>query len=207
MSTEKRDRLRLDRTTVLEGALRLVDAEGADSLSMRRLASTLEVPTMSLYSHVRSREDLLTGLSEVMVQRIGMRFGEEPTAALQRLAAGIRRVAHDHPAAFTLVGMRPLRTDTALRVVDAGLGALRAMGLDDPTAVSAYRVLVSYVRGFALSEIATFTLEELPATPPDPAAFPHVSELAGLLADTDRTEAFQLGVDVLISGFANLGTP
>ena len=121
-------RERLTRRRVLEGALLLVDTEGAAALSMRRLAAALGTSPMSLYHHVAGREELLDGLSEIMVGQIGMRFGEEPQAALRRLAHGIRAVALAHPQAFRLVGLRPLRTPSAMTPVEAGLGALRQLG-------------------------------------------------------------------------------
>ena len=197
----------LSRRVVLEGALRLVDTEGAQALTMRRLAGALGVPTMSLYGHVGSREDVLDGMSEIMVEEVELRFGETPADTLRRLGRGIRQVAHRHPAAFQLVGMRPLRTAAALRVVDAGLGSLRALGLEDETAVHAYRVLVSYVRGFALGEIATFTLERPAPSMPDPAVFPHVHELAVPLGAEDREVPFELGLELLVSGFVGLRGP
>ena len=199
-------RERLTRRRVLEGALLLVDTEGAAALSMRRLAAALGTSPMSLYHHVAGREELLDGLSEIMVGQIGMRFGEEPQAALRRLAHGIRAVALAHPQAFRLVGLRPLRTPSAMTPVEAGLGALRQLGLDDETSVQAYRVLVSFARGFALGEIESFTLEERrPAGEPPPedlARFPHIRELAPFLAGGDRGVAFALGVDTLVAGFA-----
>jgi AcrR family transcriptional regulator len=194
----------LSRARVLQAALHLVDTEGPEALSMRRLASALEVATMTIYHHVPGRAELLDGLSEVMVQEIGMRFGEAPDAALRRLAHGIRAVALAHPAAFRLVGMRPLRTTDALAPVDAGLGALRAMGFDDETVVQGYRVLVSFARGFALGEISSFTLEgDAPAAAPpavDPVRFPHIAELGPVLAEPDRDAAFALGVDLVVGG-------
>ena len=200
----------LTRHRVLEAALALVDEHGAQALTMRRLATALEVAPMTLYGHVAGRDELLDGLAEVMVAGIGVRFGDAPLEALRRLAHGIRAVATAHPAAFQLVGMRPLGTGASLAPVEAGLGALRGLGLDDAEAVRAYRVLVGYVRGYALGEIATFTLQRgsqppVPGPAVDPARHPHIAELAPLLASADRDETFALGVEVLLDGFAARG--
>ena len=203
---------RLSRRLVLEAALALVDREGADTLTMRRLAKELDVAAMSLYNHVRGREDLLDGLSEVMVEQIGAmpRGDEAPPDALRRFARGIRAVATAHPAAFQLVGMRPLRTHAALASVEAALGALRQWGLAEAKATHAYRALISFARGFALAEIAGFTLESrarrrladadaatLPAT-----EFPTVVELAPWLRRRAGDAAFEYGLDALLAGIA-----
>ena len=201
----------LTRTRIFEAALALVDREGAGALTMRRLGSELGVAAMSLYNHVASREDLLDGLSEVMVARIDRApAAAEPLDAVRRFTHGIRAVALAHSEVFRLVGMRPLHTEAAFLPVEAALAALRALGLPDDEAVQAYRALVSYARGFALAEIAGFTLEEPadppPATPPrelDPERFPHIAALAPHLAHPDRDAAFAFGMEALLYGCTN----
>ncbi len=172
---------------------------------MRRLGQELGVAAMSIYNHLSGREELLDGLSEVMVERIGMRFGEAPEDALRRFADGIRAVALAHPQAFQLVGMRPLRTREAFASVEAVLGALRSIGLSDEAAVHAYRALASYARGFALSEIAGFTLQsadDRTRSDGQPAAepFPNISELEPLLDEPDHEAAFAFGLELLLAG-------
>ncbi len=198
-------RERLTRRRVLEAALRLVDREGAAALSMRRLGRELDVEAMSLYNHVSGRDEVLDGLSEVMVARIGVAGDSGGWAeALGRFMRGIRAVALAHPAAFQLVGMRPLNTREALPQIEAVLGAMRAGGLDPESASFAYRLAVSYARGFALAEIGGFTLdapgERLRALDLAPEEFPHIVELAPCLSRFDREAAFEFGVDVILAG-------
>lgn len=174
---------------------------------MRRLADDLGVAPMSLYSHVRGREDLLDGLSEAMVDQIGVSsdLGDSsPRTVLRRFAHGIRAVARAHPAAFQLVGMRPLHTRAALVPVETALSALGRLGLGEDEAVHAYRALVSYARGFALAEIAGFTLEgrtapaesgELPAS-----EFPTVARLRAQLVSAPGDAAFEFGLEAILVG-------
>ena len=206
-SAEEPQRERLSRRRVLLAALALVDRVGPDALTMRRLAEELGVAAMSLYHHVHSRDDLLDGLSELLVAEIVVPEGGDvpPGEALRRFAHGVRGVANAHPAAFQLVGMRPLRTPAALVPVEAALSALRRSGLPDDEAVHAYRALVSYARGFALAEIAGFTLESAPPTgalPPAPIdAFPSIRALSPWLDDAGaRDPAFEFGLGALLAG-------
>jgi AcrR family transcriptional regulator len=214
VSAQTRQRSPLTRTHILETALALVDREGADALTMRRLGSELGVAAMSLYNHIAGRDELLDGLAEAMVAQIDTGVvPRQPEDAVRRFTNGIRAVALAHPEAFELVGMRPLHTRAALLPVEAALGALRVMGLPDDDAVHAYRGLVSYARGFALAEIAGFTLEERPETAgtaaPDDLrleTFPHIAELASQLARPDRDAAFAFGLEALLAGLqARLG--
>lgn len=200
-------RERLTRRRVLEAALDLLDREGADALTMRRLGAELGVAAMSIYNHVPGREALLDGLSEVLVGRIGAAPAAGPRELVERFMHGIRAVALAHPDAFRLVGMRPLHTLDALRPVEAVLGALRELGLGAEEATHAYRALLSYARGFALAEIEGFTLE-LPVgagratvDPRDVPAetFPHIAELASELAAPDHDAAFAFGANLLLA--------
>ena len=63
MVTERRRPL--DRRTILEAAVRFVDSEGLDALSMRKLGAELGVEAMSLYNHVPNKGALLDGMVEV----------------------------------------------------------------------------------------------------------------------------------------------
>jgi AcrR family transcriptional regulator len=191
----------LTRTRILESALALVDREGPDALTMRRLGDELGVAAMSLYHHLRGREELLDGLSEIMVGQIDLGdTGTPPRVVLTRFVHGIRAVALAHPAAFGLVGMRPLRSVEALRPIEATLAALRTLGLDAEHAAHAYRALASYARGFALAESSGFTLENEPL-PHLPADTPtNLAELHHQLALTDHDTAFAYGADALLAG-------
>jgi AcrR family transcriptional regulator len=203
---------RLSRQLILDAALSLVDESGAEALTMRRLAETLGVAPMSLYNHVRGREELLDGLAEILVGRIGVPPSEDLPAheLLRRFATGIRTVARAHPDAFELVGMRPLRTRAALRGVETTLAALRRWGLSEQQAPAAYRALVSYARGFALAEIAGFTLEErtrrrtshVAPGELDPGEFPAIAELAPWLSPRAGEATFAYGLEALLAGLA-----
>jgi AcrR family transcriptional regulator len=60
----------LSRERVLLAALRLADAEGLEALSMRNLAQELGVKAMSLYNHVKNKDDLIDGIVDIVVGEI-----------------------------------------------------------------------------------------------------------------------------------------
>src|SRR3546814_4852682 len=69
--------------TVVDAATRLADADGLAAVTIRRLASELEVSTMSVYTHVNSRDDLLVLMADAA--HAGMDRSEEHTSELQSL--------------------------------------------------------------------------------------------------------------------------
>lgn len=121
---------RLSRPIILATALELVDLEGGEALTMRRLGAELGVEAMSLYRHVANKRALVDGVAEQMMAEVDLGRGRSGDWAdtARRLLIGIRAVARAHPAAFELVGMRALNTHVAVRPVERLLADLRAGG-------------------------------------------------------------------------------
>ncbi|HEU0316002.1 MAG TPA: TetR/AcrR family transcriptional regulator C-terminal domain-containing protein [Solirubrobacteraceae bacterium] len=208
---------RLSRPAILATALRLIDNEGADALTMRRLGGELGVEAMSLYRHVASKRALLDGVAEqMMAEVVSYREaqGDDWVERARSLVIGIGAVARRHPEAFELVGMRALNTEVAIRPIEALLAALRAGGFSPDRAVTVYRHLSAYARGYAMSEIVGFTLNPTRADPTALTAgalpadeFPTIHEVAGWLAREPTTDEFVAGLDTIIAGLQQeLGT-
>jgi AcrR family transcriptional regulator len=203
---------RLSRAAIFSCALRLIDAEGAGALTMRRLGAEMGVEAMSLYRHVSSKAALLDGVAaQLMAEHEVGSDDLDWAVTAYRFSLRIREIAQAHPAAFELVGLRALNTVDAMRPVEALLAALRAGGFPPDRAVAAFRLLSGHARGFALSEAAGFTLakpsrasqgdgerltgDKLPAD-----EFPAIHELAGELARKSTEEDFRAGIDTIITG-------
>src|SRR5687767_2370011 len=80
----------LGRETVLAQALVLLDREGPDALTMRRLARHLSVSPMALYNHVSNRQDLLRGIADHLVR--GIEFGSDDPDWRERIRTCFRRL-------------------------------------------------------------------------------------------------------------------
>lgn len=201
---------RLSRPLILAKALALVDEEGADALTMRRLGAELGVEAMSLYRHVENKRSLLDGIAEQLMAEVDSSAAPEGldwAGTARYLATRLRGVALAHPAAFELVGTRALNTSAAVRPVEALLADLRRGGFSPAGAVAAYRLLISYVRGFALGEIAGFTLssaiedparltaDQLPAD-----EFPVIHGLADELLPNPSDAHFHAGLETILDG-------
>ena len=88
----------LTRQRVLEAAVELADRHGIESVCMRRLGQELGVEAMSLYTHVKSKDDLLDGMVEVVMSQIpaaDSRGAWKPT--LRKAILGARDVLLRHP--------------------------------------------------------------------------------------------------------------
>ena len=187
---------KLSRAAIVAAALALLDREGPDALTMRRLGSELGVEAMSLYRHVADRAALLEALAEQLAAEIERHDGEEDWGeALRAFAGELRALARRHPAAFALVGTRVLGTPSQLGPIEALLASLRRGGFTPARAIFAYRLVASYARGYALSEIQGFAIE-----PGSDVSLPAVRALGRRLASEPTEANFRAGMETIVAG-------
>ena len=145
-----------DRDLVVGTAVTIADAEGLTGLSMRRLASELGIPTMSLYRHVADKEELvLLMMDRVMAanpppsrspETDGWRACVEALARLQ-WSMYRRHMWLAQAVSFT----RPLLAPHAMAHTEWAMRALDAPGLDPNTQFRAAVMVANYVRGTAVN--------------------------------------------------------
>lgn len=199
----------LNRVAVLDAAIALVERDGVGALTMRRLGAELGVEAMSLYHHVPNRDAVLTGMAErLMSQLQPAPPGAGWQDAAEWFARQLRVVATSSPQTFALTAMRPLQATGALEPVEALLAALVRAGATPATALVAYRALASYARGYALAEVAGFTIDPVSAAGDDTLggldaeAFPILGGRRDELGDVESDRAFDVGLQALLDGLA-----
>jgi TetR/AcrR family tetracycline transcriptional repressor len=215
-------RRRLDRRRVLEAALAVVDRDGLEALSMRRLGTELGVDPMAIYHYVDGKERLYDGLAEVLWEEIAMpEAADDPIATLRRLARSLRGLFRRHPAAAPLVLRCTRLPRSELELFAAYLGALEAEGLHEPAAV--LRPVISYALGTGYTESTMLGVQcapgesaalsdremllalgqALPAgTPPELA-----SAAVSLIADCDPDRCFEDGLELMLAGLSARSGP
>src|SRR3954452_20000957 len=133
----------LTRERVAEAALDLVDREGLDGLSMRRLADALGVGTMTLYGYFRSKRELLDAVVDAAVSdRPPPQPEGDWRAQLRALLKGARRNLLRHPALVAIRVRQPVLQPEALRFAESGLRILREAGFERRDAALAFRLPV-----------------------------------------------------------------
>lgn len=199
--------VRLDRDTILAVAEGILDAEGLDALTMRRVGAELGADPTALYRHFRSKEELVIELAD-------RAFGRVPRVdpklhwrdGLRHLARHVREVYEVHPD-FAAVLVRQLDETPNLEVLtEDTLRLLTEAGLTPADAAEVYAVLVNYVAGtglfYAVNGPDGFSPERRAASRRAYAAlpsdeFPHaVATAPHLFPDPGR--AFELGFEILL---------
>lgn len=204
--TERRP---LTRERIIDAAVVLVDANGVEALSMRKLGAALGVEAMSLYNHVANKDDVLNGILERVLTEIEL---PDPTLAwdeqLRALARGFRQAGHDHPGVFPMFGSRAIRSLEGLVPLECAYAILRDAGLDEDAALDAFTTMSSFVFGFVLTELgglvdvesgASFDVDAI-----DPAVHPRLVEMGTALVRRDADRQFAFALEQLLAGLTRM---
>jgi AcrR family transcriptional regulator len=144
---------RITRAQILDATLAIAEEKGLGAVSMRAVARRLGVTPMALYHHVASKQDLLDGLVERLLEELPIPDADLPwPERLQTMGSGLRAAARRYPDAFPMLLRRPATTPASLRARDVVYGALRDAGIPAALVPRAERLLSTFMIGFAASE-------------------------------------------------------
>jgi AcrR family transcriptional regulator len=207
----------LNRDRILDAAVDLADRDGIDSLSMRKLAQQLGVDPMSLYNHVRDKDDLLDGIVDVVVGEIQpVVSGPDWRSSLRATILAARQTLLRHPWTARVIESRPDPSPSTLRHMEHVMEILRSAGFSLEMAHHALHVLGSRVLGFSQD-----LFDDSDDARPDPEAaamlarqlavsHPRLGELAaavtheGGLGGCDDDVEFEFGLDLILDGLDRL---
>jgi AcrR family transcriptional regulator len=135
-------------------AVRLADQGGVESLSMRKLAQELGVEAMSLYHHVKNKEDILDGMVDIVSREIELpAYNTDWKEAIRNWATSLRTVLTRHPWAIGLMYSRATPSLTNMQNINTVIGCFRRAGFSVQMAANALSLLDSYIYGFVLQEV------------------------------------------------------
>jgi AcrR family transcriptional regulator len=214
-----RQRRPLSQELIVDTAMKILDTEGLDALSMRRVALDLRTGPASLYAHVANKDELL----ELMIDRVAGEMevpAPEPARWQEQVvecALAMHRVWTRHSglarAALANIPVRP----NSMRLAEAILAILRAARIPDQPASWFVDRLSLYILADAFEEslhrergrhteadaqeyvaqVRTY-FESLP-----PDRFPNISAMAGPLLSGSGDERLRFGVELMVRGLAS----
>src|ERR1700690_1317797 len=203
----------LNRERILRAALDMADNAGIDALTMRALGQALEVEAMSLYNYVEDKDDLLTGIVELVLSEIDL----APTADnwrsdMRATAMSAHEALLRHPWACRLV-LTPASArmiSARMSYIESILARIRDAGFTPEAASRGYHALDSHILGFTIWQLG----HALPADAPpdfidtlmrqlDPDIFPYLIEHAAVHMNSSEGEEegeFEFGLDLILDG-------
>lgn len=203
----------LTREQIVTVAIRLIDEEGLDAFSMRRLGKELGAGATSLYWHVRNKEQLVDLVLDELIGEVvaDLKPVDGWRPQLTEVARALRRVLLRHRRVAPLLGERPTIGPKALDAAEFVLSTLLAAGFDERRASMASGALVNYAAGFAMfesktaggtgdsaeaREMADAVMEYFATLPKD--RYPSMSRAAKL--NVSEEEQFEFGLERLLDG-------
>jgi len=197
----------LDRGRIVETGLQIVDAEGIEALSLRRLASELGVTPMAVYWHVRDKAELLDLIGERVLEAVDV-----PAAAgdWRRQLRDVHRAMLgpllQHPNAVDLMIGRARFGAAGIALFERILAILRGAGFDPAAAFDAYQSLYLFQLGFMATARRSPEFRQVQAQGAaylralDPGSFPAIAEVAPVIGTRSLEEQYEVGLEVVIAG-------
>ena len=200
----------LSRERVLIQALQLADESGIESLSMRKLAEALGVKAMSLYNHVKNKDDIIDGIVDIVAGEIEVpEVGTDWKAAIRRRANSAHDILLRHPWATMEIVSRVNVGPAMLRYVNATIGCLREAGFSFEMADHAWNAIDAHIYGFTLQELNfPFEAEEYSEAAESyisliPAEkYPYLNGMAQqvMSGEYDGIHDFEFGLELILEG-------
>jgi AcrR family transcriptional regulator len=214
----QRRRPGLTREAIVAAAISIADAEGISAVSIRRVASELGARTMSLYTHIESKEGLFDLMADELAAEILIPDEQLPAdwrEAISMIVRKEREAMQRHPWAQELAGLKTTIGPNALKHIEQSLTALDGLGVDVPTAARIVSAVDEYMLGCVIREEMHrrhgLTPDERRATKlphlrsmTANGDYPHIAALLALAPDLvmTGTEAFERGLTWLLDGIA-----
>ncbi len=200
---------------ILHAGLRLIDEQGLEALTMRKLAQEFGVDPMALYRHFENKDALLDSVAEMLwgeVELPGSEAGWE--VLLRSLATSLRALAHTHPHAYVLLCNSRSLSPAMLHLCGSMLEQLQRVGFEQKRASEVLCTICSYAIGYAMVELSALSSEpseqgtsgltdigrltqimrRLPRETPT-----RLVEVACILTDCDMDAQFLFGLDLMLT--------
>src|SRR4051812_9458425 len=141
----------LSRAAIVDAALTMIDRDGLEALSMRKLGRALGVEGMALYHHFASKNALIDAVAAAIAPEPPAPTDDWRTD-LAALGHQYRDAVNAHPHLLPVLLSRPSHHEKAAATLEAQYSALARAGLDGSTLLDAHRTWGSYVIGYLVVE-------------------------------------------------------
>jgi AcrR family transcriptional regulator len=199
----------LDRQRIVDTGLAIVDTEGIEALSLRRLADDLGVTPMAIYWHVADKAELLDRIGERVLEIIVI-----PPAVgdwrrqLRDVHQAMLRPLLEHPNAVELMVGRARYGSAGITLFERILSILLAAGLSPAQAFDAYQSLYLFQLGYITTSRRSPEFREaqrqgvLYLFALDPERFPSIARVVPVIGGRSLQDQYAIGIDVVIDGIA-----
>ncbi len=199
----------LSRETVVEAALALIEKQGLEDFSTRKLGKALGVEAMAIYHYFSSKDRLLDAVSEKLVSLIALPHPSgDWRSALETVSREYIGIARRFPNAFVLLAVRRFNSPGTLPLLEFLLATLRHAGLSPRDCAKAFRMQGYFLNGAGLALVATIAAARRSdfklANGQFLADHPTIAEVVPFLALDQLDEIFEHGQKIILDGIADM---
>ncbi len=220
LSTRPESKTPLTRELIFRTALVLIDQEGLQAFSMRKLGKKLNVEAMSLYNHVKNKDDILSGVLDLIVEEITVPgVGQNWRTEIETFALSARAALKRHPWAAKLMDSIHVSGPARLNYYNSVIRAFCQAGFSLELASRGFSVIDSYIYGFAVQQSylesgrthysgeysEKKSINEFKKNMPEN-SYPYLMKMTdwALQNEYDPEEDFCFGINLILSGFERL---
>jgi AcrR family transcriptional regulator len=216
---EAKPRSPLNKERILRAAVALADADGVDSLSMRKIAEELDVVPMALYRHVANKDEMLDGMVDLVVAEIDPpETSLDWKEAMRRRILSARRALQRHPWAARVLESRTEPTPAVIGYIDEMIGLFLAGGFTIELTHHALHAMGSRMFGFT-QELFDDTPDVDPETEKEmyeamAEAYPNIGRMIAIVMHDDSSRVgergcddqfeFEFALDIMLNGLERL---
>ncbi|MEO6776929.1 MAG: TetR/AcrR family transcriptional regulator C-terminal domain-containing protein [Kofleriaceae bacterium] len=195
----------LSHDAIRTAALAVIDREGLEGFSTRKLGAALGCEAMAIYWYYPSKDALLDAVVDQLMIAVGAAVKPKPAwiDTLREVAHAYRRVAHDHPRAFPLLATRRFGSEGTYAFLEQLFELAHRQGIPDRVTARFYRVVSAYCSGFALNELAAPRGPQDPATAALRRRFARVDAVSAWLEPRYLDEMFRFGLELQLEALAH----
>lgn len=203
----------LTKQAICEAAIQLIEADGLEGLSMRKLASKLKVEAASLYNHFINKSELFDHIQEHLYSQIPVNYlsNKNWKNHLMELAQNTRAGLLQVPQVALLFATRPTITTSSLKQAEATLNILIKAGFKSSEVLSIFRNLHVFVLGHVLAEVGQVPGEQDNSHEPSLEKinidnYPVLKKSASYQSNINFEKGFKLGLHCMMNGLEKLLT-
>jgi AcrR family transcriptional regulator len=194
---------------VIAAARTIVERDGVETLTMRRVAGELGSSPMAIYRHIRDKDELLVLLLDQLAAELpSPRFSADPRRRLQQACRAMHDGLAEHDWVVDVLAQGDLIAPSILWLIEEIVAALIACGCTEQAAADGYRAIWHYTVGELIARRGiqrTAALGRMPfvvrvLTEVDPERLPALAALAPYWAPARGRDSYDIGLTALVDG-------
>lgn len=193
----KKSKANLSKELIIQTALRMIEENGLEGFSLRKLAQKLNCEAMSIYYHMKNKEQILDQIVDFLISKINFKNQlDDPKEQLMHIAKQWRKLSQEYPKFFPILAVHPLNTDIGYNFMNGILLVFKNANLAVKDASYFLRILNYYLIGVGIDEAKGYQpagknlkLEK----------YPLLEDAKSYWTTEDQDQIFELGLNMLLT--------